>query len=263
MKNIIKVSGLFLLVFLAILSLTGCSKSNKNAQKHNENEVIVGYDNTFVPMGFLNDKGIPSGFDIDLAKEVFSRLNMNVKFQNIDWSMKDVELNSGNIDVLWNGYTLTDERRNKVDYSNPYLSNNQVIVTIKNSAIKSKADLKNKVVATQQGSSGLDILEKDNRLVNTFKNKAPILYDTFDNAFRDLESKRIDAVVVDEVLAKYYIANSKNDNFKISNDILGKEVFVVGFKKGNIKLRDKVNNVLDEIKQDKTFDKVYKKWFNQ
>lgn len=263
MKNLIRVSSLFLLVFLAILSLTGCYKSSENIKKHNEDTVIVGYDNTFVPMGFLNNKGIPSGFDIDLAKEVFSRLNMNVKFQNIDWSMKDVELNSGNIDILWNGYTLTDERRKKVDYSNPYLNNNQVIVTMKNSSIKNIDDLKNKIVATQQGSSGLDILEKDAKLVNTFNNKAPILYDTFDNAFRDLESNRIDAVVVDEVLAKYYISKSKNNNFKILDDVLGKEVFVVGFKKGNIKLRDKVNNSLDEVKQDKTFDKIYNKWFNQ
>ena len=214
MKNIIKVSNLVLLTLLTVFLLTGCYKSSANIQKRNENTVVVGYDNTFVPMGFLNDKGIPSGFDIDLAKEVFSRLNMNVKFQNIDWSMKDIELNSGNVDVLWNGYTLTDERRKKLDYSNPYLNNNQVIVTLKNSSIKNKYELKNKIVATQQGSSGLDILEKNTKLVSTFKNKAPILYDTFDNAFRDLEAKRVDAVVVDDILAKYYISNYQNNKFK-------------------------------------------------
>lgn len=263
MKNIIKVSNLVLLTLLTVFLLTGCYKSSANIQKRNENTVVVGYDNTFVPMGFLNDKGIPSGFDIDLAKEVFSRLNMNVKFQNIDWSMKDIELNSGNVDVLWNGYTLTDERRKKLDYSNPYLNNNQVIVTLKNSSIKNKYELKNKIVATQQGSSGLDILEKNTKLVSTFKNKAPILYDTFDNAFRDLEAKRVDAVVVDDILAKYYISNYQNNNFKILNDVLGEEVFVVGFKKGNTELRDKVNNTLDEIKQDKTFNKIYNKWFNK
>ena len=94
----------------------------------------------------------------------------------------------------------------------------------------------------------------------------PLIYDDDDYVGGRLVSLwllDVVAVVVDEVLAKYYIAKSKNKNFKISNDILGKEVFVVGFKKGNIKLRDKVNNALDEIKQDKTFNKIYNKWFNQ
>ncbi|WP_250674590.1 amino acid ABC transporter substrate-binding protein [Paraclostridium ghonii] len=262
MKNIIKVSSLLLLILLSIFLLAGCYKSSGDPQKHNKNTVVIGYDNTFVPMGFLDDKGVPSGFDIDLAKEVFSRLNMDVKFQNIDWSMKDTELNSGNIDVLWNGYTLTDERREKVDYSNPYLSNKQVIVTLQTSSIKNKKDLAGKIVGSQQGSSGLDAIEKDTKLVSTFKNKSPVLYDTFDNAFRDLQSKRIDAIVVDEILANYYIANYKGDNFKILKDNFGEEDFVVGFKKGNTQLRDKVNKALNEVKQDKTFDKIYSKWFN-
>lgn len=262
MKNIIKISSLLLLITLATFSLTGCYKTSDTIQKYNENTVVIGYDNTFVPMGFLDDKGIPSGFDIDLAKEVFSRLNMDVKFQNIDWSMKDTELNSGNIDVLWNGYSLTDERRKKVDYSDPYLSNNQIIVTLETSSIENKNDLKDKVVGTQQGSAGLDAIEKDTKLVSLLKNKAPILYDTFDNAFRDLQSKRVDAIVVDEVLAKYYISNSKDSNFKILKDNFGEEVFVVAFKKGNIEFRDKVNNALNEVKQDKTFNKIYSKWFN-
>ena len=214
-------------------------------------------------MGFLDNNNNPTGFDIDLAKEVFSRINIKVKFQNIDWSMKDVELNSGNVDVLWNGYTLTNERQKQVDYSKPYLSNSQVIVVSKQSGINTKKDLTNKIVATQQGSSSLDLLNNNNELVSRFKNKEPVLYDTFDNAFRDLKSKRVDAVIVDDVLAKYYISRSKDNNFKILNETLGKEEFVVGFKKGNTKLRDKVNTALDEIKKDNTFDKIYKKWFNK
>lgn len=262
MKKTIKFSILLFISLFVTCSLSGCYKSN-NEKKRDANTVIIGYDNTFVPMGFLDDKKNPSGFDIELAKEVFSRLNINVKFQNIDWSMKDVELDSGNVDVLWNGYTLTEERRKKIDYSKPYLNNNQVIVVLKKSSIKNKKDLNNKVIATQQGSAGLEILDKNIDLVSKFKGKAPILYDTFDNAFRDLDSKRVDAVIVDEVLAKYYISNCKNNNFKILNESLGNEVFVVGFKKGNVQLRDKVNKALDEVKTDKTFDKIYNKWFNK
>ena len=262
MKKTIKIQILIFISILITFSLAGCYKSD-NEKNTKSNTVIIGYDNTFVPMGFLDNNNNPTGFDIDLAKEVFSRINIKVKFQNIDWSMKDVELNSGNVDVLWNGYTLTNERQKQVDYSKPYLSNSQVIVVSKQSGINTKKDLTNKIVATQQGSSSLDLLNNNNELVSRFKNKEPVLYDTFDNAFRDLKSKRVDAVIVDDVLAKYYISRSKDNNFKILNETLGKEEFVVGFKKGNTKLRDKVNTALDEIKKDNTFDKIYKKWFNK
>ncbi len=261
MKNIFKIFSLILIVVISMSLLFGCNDKKQNT-KHDSNTIVVGYDNTFVPMGYLDENGKPSGFDIELAQEVFSRLNMNVEFQNIDWAMKDTELNSGNIDLLWNGYTLTADRKKKVDYSDPYLTNRQVIVTLKNSDIHNKSDFKNKTIGTQQGSSGFDAIEKDTNFVNGLKNKSPILYDSFDNAFRDLEYGRVDAVVADEVLAKYYIKNSNKTNFTILDDNFGEESFVVGFKKGNTKLRDSVNDTLKEVTSDGTFNKIYNKWFN-
>lgn len=263
MKNNTKILILLSLFITFAFSLLGFSNQTTTLKTtHDRNTVVIGYDNSFVPMGFLDEDNNAVGFDIDLAKEVFSRVNMKVKFQNIDWAMKDTELNSGNVDALWNGYTLTDERKKKINYSTPYLTNKQVIVTLKNSAIHTKDDLNNKSLGTQQGSSGFEAIEKNTKLVENLKDKTPILYDSFDNAFRDLEYKRVDAVVADEVLARYYISHSKKNSFTILKNNFGKESFVVGFKKGNNQLRDKVNTILEEIKNDGTYNEIYNKWFN-
>jgi len=142
MKN--KYITAIILLMISILIVSGCGKEKRNA-----NEVVLGLDDTFVPMGFKDDQGKFVGFDIDLAKEVFKRENMKVTFQPIDWSMKETELISGNIDTIWNGYSITDERKKKVNFSKAYLSNRQVIITLANSSIQSKSDLKNQIVGIQ------------------------------------------------------------------------------------------------------------------
>lgn len=242
-----------------VFGLTGCS--NKKNDTNGKDEIVIGYDNTFVPMGYLDENGETVGFDVDLAKETFKRMNKNIRFQSIDWSMKEAELNSGNIDVIWNGYTLTKERKEKVAYTDPYLENKQVIVTLKNSNINNKSDLKGKSVGTQANSSGMEAMLKDNEFVKNLKNKEPVLYDTYDKAFMDLEIGRIDALVVDESLAKYYISKNKDNIYNILNENFGDEEFVVATKKENTKLRDEINSTLKEIKSDGTFDEIYNKWF--
>ena len=246
---------------LTIGGLVGCSNTNNDAS--DKNEIIIGYDNTFVPMGYLDENGDTVGFDVDLATEAFKRLDINMKFQSIDWSMKEAELNSGNIDVIWNGYTLTEERKEKISYTDSYLDNKQIIVTLKTSNIKDKSDLEGKSIGTQTDSSGMEAVLKDTDFVKNLKNKEPVLYDTFDKAFRDLEIGRIDALVADEVLARYYIAQKKDDMYKILEDNFGKEAFVVATKKENTELRDKINSTLNEMKNDGTFDEIYSKWFKQ
>ena len=151
MKNILKKVGIFTIMLGLLGGVVGCSKpdneKDKDASKESKKEVVVGFDNTFVPMGFLDEKGDTVGFDVDLAKETFKRLGMEVKFQPIDWSMKETELNdSKTVDVLWNGYSITDERKKIVSYTEPYLQNKQIIVTLSDSKINSKADLKDKEV---------------------------------------------------------------------------------------------------------------------
>lgn len=259
MKKISKKLIMGLAVLAIMVGAVGCNKKNVTSDY---NEIVIGYDNTYFPMGYLDDNGDTVGFDVDLAKETFKRLNMDVKFQSIDWSMKETELNSGNIDAIWNGYSLTEERKAKVTYTDAYMKNSQLIVTLKNSTIKSKEDLNDKVVGTQQGSAGLEALEKDSEILNSLDG-SPILYDTFDKVFRDLEAGRIDALVGDETLVKYYISKKGEEKYKILDDNFGTEDYVVAFRKEDIELRDKVNNTINEIKDDKVFDEIYNKWFGK
>lgn len=256
MKNKIKKIVSMIILTTMVGGVIGCSKD-----KSLKSEVIVGFDNTFVPMGFLDDKGEIAGFDIDLAKEVFKRLEMDVKFQPIDWTMKETELNSGNIDVIWNGYSLTEERKQKVSYTESYMENKQIIVTLKNSSIKTKKDLNGKILGTQQGSSGQDAIEKDKSLVEKIDNKSPVLYDTYDKSLRDLEIGRIDAICGDEVLLKYYVNQKDKNIYNILDENLGTEDYVVAVKKDNTELRDKINSTLKKMKEDKSFNEIYSKWF--
>ena len=139
------------------VSVIGCGSSSKTSSGStlDKDELIIGLDDTFVPMGFKDESGELVGFDIDLAKAVGEKLNKKVKFQAIDWSMKETELNGGNIDLIWNGYSINDERKEKVEFSKPYLNNTQIIVTLADSTINSKADLAGKKVGAQNQSTFL------------------------------------------------------------------------------------------------------------
>ena len=150
MKKLLRKVMVVFAAMVMVLGMTACSSKDSGSS---DNKVIVGFDNTFVPMGFLDEDGNTVGFDVDLAKETFKRLGMEVEFQPIDWSMKETELNSGNVDVLWNGYSLSPERKKIVSYSDPYLQNKQIIVTMADSNINKKADLAGKEVGTQQEST--------------------------------------------------------------------------------------------------------------
>lgn len=254
-----KISLIFIIIIL-IGSLVGCS--NKQANQ-SDNKIIVGIDDTFVPMGFRDESGEIVGYDIDLAKEAFGRIGYTVEFQPIDWSMKETELESGNIDVIWNGYTITEERKEKVEFTKSYVQNRQVIITLKDSEINSKEDLNGKNVAVQNGSSSLDAINKESDLVKLFKAGKPILFDTNNEAFMDLEAGRTDALVADEIMAKYYMEKMGNEKFKILNDDFGKEEYSVGLRKDDIMLVDELNTTLDNMKNDGVMADISKKWFGE
>ena len=241
---------------ISMLVISGCSTNKKN-----KNEVVVGLDDTFVPMGFKDSSGKLVGFDIDLAKEVFKREGMKVTFQSIDWSMKESELRAGNIDAIWNGYSINKQRKKQVNFTNPYLANRQVIITLASSPIKTKNDLKGKNVGVQNGSSSLDAVNKDKSLVNSFSNGKPVLYENNNEALMDLEAKRIDAVVADETLARYYINKRGESKYRILQDNFGEEEYGVGVRKDDNQLKNKINKEIDAIKKDGTYNKIYKKWF--
>lgn len=253
-----------LLVMFCMLSmvLVGCKDGSKKDQSvMDKKEFVMGLDDTFAPMGFKNDQGEIVGFDVELAKEVAKRLDLEVTFQNVDWDFKEDELKAGNIDCIWNGYSITEERKNEVLFSDAYLNNRQLIIVLKESGITSKKDLAGKVVSVQKNSSAYDAVSSDKTFVTTLKNQEIIQYDTNNDCFMDLEAGRSDAIVVDEVLARYYIKQQKNDIYAILEEDFGKEEYAVGFRKTDTDFADAINQALKEMKNDGTFEEIRNRWF--
>lgn len=259
--NLKKRATLLLLVMTMLtMVIVGCSK-DAPAGGGDLKPVVMGLDDTFAPMGFRNDKGELVGFDIDLATEVAARAGWDISFQPIDWSMKETELNAGNIDMIWNGYSITDERKEKVNFSDSYLANAQIVITLADSDIVKLSDLEGKVVATQAESSSLDAASAQAGLVESFKNGELIEYATFNEVFNDLESKRAEAIIADEVLARYYMNNKGEEAYKVLEENLGPEEFAVGVRKDDEELLKELNDALKAMRDDGKYDEFYGRWF--
>jgi polar amino acid transport system substrate-binding protein len=250
---------LILSIAAALSIMAGCSSQS---QKQDSKTLVIGIDDTFAPMGFRDDQNKLVGFDIDYARAAAKQMGMTVKFQPIDWSAKEAELTSGRIDLIWNGYTITDERKKKVLFTKPYLKNTQVVVTKKSSPISKLDDLTGKVVGLQSLSSAADALD-----ASPIKSKISKVTEYKDNdlALTDLGNGNVDAVVIDEVVINYKIKqlekNSKNNPYKILDESLAPEEYGVGVKKGNEKLLNKLQKAMDTLNQDGTAAKISKNWF--
>jgi len=244
------------------LGVAGCSKENTSESTLNKETLIVGMDDAFAPMGFKDENGEITGFDVELAKAICEKLNKKVVFQPIDWTMKETELKSGNIDLIWNGYTINEERKKKVDFSVPYLKNKQVIVTLSNSDIKAKKDLEGKKVGAQNESSAISAMEKEEDLYNSFNGGSAIAFEDNNQALMDLEAGRIDAVVADEILVRYYIRLKGEDKFNILDDNFGEEEYGVGIRKGDTEMVDAFNKAYKELQDDGTLAQISTKWFD-
>jgi len=216
--------------------------------------LIVGFDQDFPPMGFVGDDGEYTGFDLELAQEVAKRLGLEYKAQPIAWDSKDMELESGNIDCIWNGFTMTG-REDDYTWTEPYMANQQVFVVANDSDINSQADLAGKIVEVQADSSAEAALKEAPELTATFK-------ELLTTAFMDLEQGAVDAIAMDVIVAGYQI-QQRNADFKILDDSLSEEEYGVGFKKGNTELRDKVQSTLEEMAEDGTLQEVSEKWFSK
>lgn len=219
----------------------------------------VGFDQEFPPMGFVGQDGSYTGFDLDLAKEVAKRLGKKFVAQPIDWAAKDMELQSGNIDCIWNGFTMTG-REDDYTWTTPYMANRQVFVVAADSGIKKFSDLSAKIVEVQAESSAESALKGDPALTKTF-GKLQTTPD-YNTAFMDLQMGAVDVIAMDEVVARYQIEQRKAD-FIILDDTLAAENYAVGFKKGNTALRNQVQEQLEAMNADKTLAKISEKWFNK
>ena len=228
-----------------------------------KDELVIGLDDTFVPMGFKDESGELVGFDIELAKAVGEKLNKKVKFQAIDWSMNETELIGGNIDLIWNGYSINDERKQKVEFSKPYLNNTQIIVTLADSAINTKADLAGKKVGAQNQSTAVDAVEADGDIINSFDGGNVVTFEDYNQALMDLEAGRLDAIVVDEILARYYIKARGEEKYKILTENFGDEQYGVGIRKGDTKFVEAFDKALNEVIQDGQAAEISNKWFGE
>ena len=263
-SKFLKVSAVAAVFALALAMLSGCGSDQKSDSSAAESttegmELVVGFDNSYPPYGFIGEDGEYTGLDLDLAKEVCDRNGWTFTAQPIDWDAKDAELNSGNINCIWNGFTM-EGREDDYTFSDPYMLNEQVIVVKEGSDITTKDDLAGKIVITQQGSAAQELLEDeeaDKDLADTFA-RLDLIAD-YDNAYMQLESGNVDAVIGDLSIAEYHLANTPNTFVKLAEP-LSSENYAVGFKKGDDALADKVTETLLEMYNDGTVKEIIEKY---
>ncbi|MGR6542158.1 amino acid ABC transporter substrate-binding protein [Paenibacillus tundrae] len=245
---------LLLFISICMIVVAGCSSSGSK----DDNTIIVGIDDKFAPMGFRDEQNEIVGFDIDYARAAAEKMGKEVTFQPIDWSSKESELNSGRIDMIWNGYTITDERKEKVLFTKPYLENSQVVITLAGSPITKLDELDGKNVGLQALSSAADALAASplNDKVKASEFKDNVL------ALTDLKTTRLDAVIIDEVVARYYMAKEEG-TYKLLDESLAPEQYGIGIKKGNEALLNDLQKALDELNADGTAAEISTKWLGE
>lgn len=222
-------------------------------------KIVVGLDDTFAPLGFRDEQGNLVGVDVELMEATGEIMGIPFELQPIDWSMKETELANKNIDMIWNGYTITEERKQKVAFSQPYLNNRQVVVTMADSDINTLADLADKTVAVQAESSAVDAINAKPEIAETFKSLGE--FETNDQCLMDLEAGRTDAVVADEVIIRYYVSKKGEEKYKILEEDFGKEEYGIGVRQEDTALLEALNVALDELKENGTTKEISEKWF--
>ena len=246
-----KIIALLLVCLLVATCFTGCKKDEKKT-------IVVGYT-IYAPMNYLDESGKLVGFDTDLAKAVFEGLGYEVIFQEIDWNSKYIDLNSGTIDCVWNGFTCNtaDEdgvlRSQKVDFSYNYMENRQVIVVKKDSGIAEAADLNGKMASVEGGSAG-------ETYANSFEGVTTKSATKQTDCLLEVNAGAADFAVVDAQLAKSYAGKGDYANLTIvealSSDV---EYYAIGFKKGS-ELTAQVNEQLEKLAADGTIAKLAKQY---
>lgn len=279
MKN----ASVIILVFFLLLSVSCSKENNKNeplnnidiveeddiqvleednslSRVQNAGKLVLGLDETFAPMGFVGDNGEIVGFDIDLAREVTKRMGVQLEAKSIDWAKSTSILTNGEIDVLWNGLNISDERKLHMNFSKPYLNNMLIIVKHNgDESINSIDDLAGKVVGVQYGGNYEQIA--NHPIVSQIKELRQ--YNGNIDALADLQNERLNAVIIDDVFAEYYIAQ-KNAPFTIVYSTPFTDgLYAVGIKKSDKKLLEEIDKILDEIKSDGTASNISVKWFGK
>jgi polar amino acid transport system substrate-binding protein len=249
---------LFAFLCLAAFAASAAAADSSLKAVQDKGKLVLVLDDSFPPMGYRDDDNQIVGYDIDLAKEVAKRLGVALVTQPIDWNAKEQELNTGKIDCIWNGFTITEERAKAMAFTKPYLKNAQVVVVRKGSGYSTLASLKGKKVGLQAGSSASDALDG----AKDFKASLKQVVEFKDNltALMDLEAKGVDAVVLDLIVANDNIKRS-GKAFAVLPESLAPENYGVGFRKNDLALRDAVQAALEAMAKDGSIAAITKKWF--
>ncbi len=252
-----------LIISIITTGLFACNdKDNNVGEETGRSTLIVGFDAEFKPYGYKDDSGEYVGFDLDLAEQVCKRNGWTLVKQPIDWASKDMELNSGSIDCIWNGFTLTG-RETDYTWTDAYVDNSQVVVVNTSSGISNFNDLSGKTVVVQQDSSaeaalaGEDATQENINLASSFKALEKVA--DYNSAFMSLESGVADAICMDVGVAKYELS-AREDKFTILSEVISTEEYGIGFKLGNTSLRDAVMDSLYDMLDDGTIEKITNKW---
>lgn len=251
------------LIGAAVLSMAACNQTAGDTSMNDikaKGNIVLGLDDNFPPMGFRDETGEITGFDIDLAKEAAKRLGVELKPLPVAWDGIILSLNKKDIDVIWNGLTITEERQKQINFTKPYLENRQIIIVKAGSTLATKADLSGKVVGLQQGSSSASALAADQATSAVLKEVRQFPDNVV--ALMDLAAGRLDAVVVDEIVGRYYIAK-KPGEYQVLADDFGKEAYGVGFRAADKVFGAELDRVLDEMKKDGSAGEISKKWFGE
>jgi polar amino acid transport system substrate-binding protein len=268
-----KFLALTLAALMMLALMTGCNQAQQAPENGDQaaadesltriktnGKLILGFDEGFPPMGFVDESGKHVGFDLDVAGEVAKRLGVELVLQPIVWGSNISELDSYNVDCLWNGMTITDERKEKILFSDPYLENEQVLVVMNDSGFNTLDDLKGKKLGIQAGSSAEIALDSKPE----FKAALGDVVSFKDNleAFMDLEAGGIDVVLVDSIVAGYNISVSGKP-YRMLEEPLANELFGIGFRKSDVALCDAVNETLKEMASDGTLARISTEWFSK
>lgn len=245
------------MIILVMTMVSACGNSTSTSD--GIDQLVVGFDASFPPYGYQDETGEYVGFDLDLAQEVCDRLGIELVKQPIDWDSKDMELSSGAIDCIWNGFTMSEERLDTYTWSTPYVDNSQVFVVASDSGIETINDLEGKVVVVQVGSSALEALNGEDTYAITQSFAELVEVAEYNTAFMNLEAGAADAVALDIGVANYQL-ESRGDEFVILEEALATEVYAVGFSLGDTALRNMVQEQLDAMIEDGTFLEIATKW---
>ncbi|ABK61122.1 ABC transporter substrate-binding protein [Clostridium novyi] len=261
-----KIMSILLVIIMGIVSLTGCgskgasttnsSSDSSLASVKNSGKLLVGLDDGYPPMEFRDEKNNLVGFDIDLAKEIGKKLGVKVEFITTEFSGILLGLQSKKFDTIIAGFTMTDERKKSLNFTEPYVLGGQIIAVKKgNNSIKKLSDLKEKVIGCQMGSAGQITAESKLKDIKELRK-----YGKITEAFSDMSIGRIDAVIMDAQVGGYYISK-KPGQFEVLDEMVSKEPMGIAFRMGDNALKDEVQKIINELKKDGTLSKLSVKWF--